>query len=198
MPRTGSIASNVGPAVISTRLPAQQLGRERRPHGLGRSPSGFEHAAHADLAARLVAARRARGSRRRRARRLRDVALRRRVVPHLPVHRRRDEQRALAREAQRREQIVGEAVRELGDEIGGGGRDDDRVARRATARCAPCCWRRAASHRSVDTGLPDSACNVTGVTNRHGGLGHHDLHVDRRLARAGASARRPCRRRCRR
>ena len=38
-----------------------------------------------------------------------------------------DEQRTIARDAERREQVVGHAVRELGEEVGGGGRDHDRV-----------------------------------------------------------------------
>ena len=39
--------------------------------------------------------------------------------------------------------------------------------RRATDRCAPCCRRRGASHRSVNTGWPDSACIVAGVMKPH-------------------------------
>ena len=45
------------------------------------------------------------------------VALRRRIVPHLHVHRRRHQQRALARQAQRGQQVVGKALRQLGEEI---------------------------------------------------------------------------------
>jgi hypothetical protein len=60
------------------------------------------------------------------ARSWRDVALRRRVLPHLDVHRGRDQQRAIARDARGREQIVGQAVRHLGDEVGARRRDHDR------------------------------------------------------------------------
>ena len=125
MPRTGSIASTVGPAVSSTRLPASTFGCTDASSAANIS-SGFEHAAVADFAAGLVAACGAQdldsiGAK------LRDIALRRRVAPHLPVHRRRDQQRTIAREAQRRQQVVGMAVRELGDEIGRRRRDDDRI-----------------------------------------------------------------------
>ena len=159
MPRTGSIASNVGPgrqqhalAGEHLRLPRRDERREAAPPASSMRPSPFSLHASSPVSGR--------GSRCRR-RELRDVALRRGIRPHLAVHRGRDEQRAFAREAQRRQQVVGSAVRELGDEIGGGGRDDDRVgaARDAMwpiALSAPDC------HRSVSTGRPDSAWNVDG------------------------------------
>ena len=53
MPRTGSIASNVGPAVTSTRLPAEHLRRARRDERR-EDFLRLEHAALADFAARLV------------------------------------------------------------------------------------------------------------------------------------------------
>src|SRR6476469_4487042 len=73
---------------------------------------GFEHAAFTVLFARELAGvgaedRNAVGDE------LRDVALRGGVLPHLPVHRGRHEQRTLAGEAQRRQQVVGGAVRSL-------------------------------------------------------------------------------------
>ncbi len=125
MPRTVSIASKVGPAVTSTLRPASLLGREEVLHGF-QQLLGLEHAAHADLAARLVAGRGAE-DRDAIAAQQGDVALRRGVVPHLAVHRGGDEERAVAREARRREQVVGEAVGELGEEVGARGRDHDRI-----------------------------------------------------------------------
>jgi len=44
-----------------------------------------------------------------------EVALRRRVLPHLHIHGRCDQQRAAARQAQGREQVVAEAVCEFGE-----------------------------------------------------------------------------------
>ena len=58
---------------------------------------------------------------------LRDVPLRRRMRPHLRVHRRRDEHRPVGREQHRRGEIVGKPVRHLGQKVGGRRRDDDEV-----------------------------------------------------------------------
>ena len=57
MPRTGSIGSNVGPAVSTMRFPASRLGWKKR-NDIGEQFSRLEHAAHPDLTARLVARRR--------------------------------------------------------------------------------------------------------------------------------------------
>ena len=57
------------------------------------------------------------------------VAHGRGVLPHLAVHRGRDHERAFARDAERREQVVGQPVGELGEKVGGCRRDDDRVRR---------------------------------------------------------------------
>src|SRR5437870_915440 len=58
---------------------------------------------------------------------LRDVALAGGIAPHLPVHRRRNQQWAVAGETQRRQQVVGDPVRELGNEVRGRWCDDDHV-----------------------------------------------------------------------
>ena len=57
-------------------------------------------------------------------------------------------------------------VRDLGEEVGGGGRHDDRIgaAREVDVAHAVGC---AGAHRSVNTGFPDSACIVIGVMNWH-------------------------------
>ena len=117
MPRTGSIGSKVGPAVISTRLPDSSLGCEEGDESSS-DLERLEHAAGADFAAGLVAAA---GPRMptpsaRSCATLRCVA---RIAPHLdgssPA---RPAAAQFARQAQRRQQVVREAVRELGDEIG--------------------------------------------------------------------------------
>ena len=87
---------------------------------------GLQHPALAGLAAGLVAGARAEhddavGGE------PRDVALVRGVRPHLPVHRGRDEQRAVARERQRGQEVVGVAVGDLGEKVRRRRRDDDRV-----------------------------------------------------------------------
>ncbi len=125
IPRTGSIASNVGPAVISTRLPVRVFGlgprNDRREYVFR-----FLHPAFTRFAAGLVAHA---GTEHDDAvgNEPRDIALVRGVRPHLAVHRRRDEKRAVPCKRQRRQEIVGMAVRDLGEEIGGGGCDDNRI-----------------------------------------------------------------------
>ncbi len=174
--RTGSIASTVGPAVSSTRLPARSFGcaeatsAARISSGSSMRPSPISPQAWSPLAGPRIS--NAVGPE------LRDIALRRRVAPHLPVHRRRDQQRAVAGETKRRQQIVGMAVRELGDEIRRCRRDDDRVGVRARARCVPSRWRRPNPTDPDSTGLPDSACKVIGVMNCAAALGHHDVDGD--------------------
>ena len=106
---------------------------------------------------------------------LRDVALRGRVLPHLPVHRRHDQQRTIARDAQRRQQIVGHAVRELGEEVGRGGRDHDRVGftRQIDVR-------HVVRHAPVPLAGVDRTAGQRlhrdGGDELRGRFGHHDLH----------------------
>ena len=49
---------------------------------------------------------------------------------HLRVHRRRDEHRRARGGVERRQEIVGDAVGELADDVGGGRRDEQQVDRR--------------------------------------------------------------------
>ena len=86
----------------------------------------LQHAPVAGFAAGLFAAA---GSEQRHAvdRQRRHVALRRGVFPHLLVHGRGSEQRTVAGEHHRRQQVVGEPVRDLGEEVGRGRRDQDQV-----------------------------------------------------------------------
>ena len=57
----------------------------------------------------------------------RDVALGGGVQPHAQVHRRRDQRALVGRQQRRRREIVGEAERHVGDEVGGRRRDDQEV-----------------------------------------------------------------------
>ncbi len=56
-----------------------------------------------------------------------DVRARGGVLPHLGVHGRGHHHRTSGREQRVREEVVGEAVRGLGQQVGRGGRDDDEV-----------------------------------------------------------------------
>ncbi len=165
MPRTGSIASNVGPAVSSTRLPASTLGCAHATTA-SKISCGSEHPPGAGFAAGLIADARAEhdhavGDE------PRDVPLRGRVAPHLPVHRRRDEERAIARERQRRQQIVGMAVRDLGQKIRGRRRNDDRVG----------------AARKID--VPHAVVGARGPEIGQHGIARQRLQRDRRDEAAG-------------
>jgi hypothetical protein len=168
------MASKVGPAVTIT--PRQQLGLQRRDH-LVAQLGGLQHAAVANLAARLVATARPEhqstiGLD------ARHVALRGGVGPHLAVHRRcHQQQTALARPRQTSEaqQIVGLSVGEFGDEVGRSGCHDQGVG---GAREADVCHRvglaripLAGEHRA-----PAQRLHGDRGDERFGRLRHHHLH----------------------
>ncbi len=87
---------------------------------------GLREAALADPSAGEIAAARidelhaARGERR-------EVRLHRRVLEHVGVHRRREQDRLAQRQDERRQEVVGDPVRELGDDVGGRGRDQEQI-----------------------------------------------------------------------
>ena len=57
----------------------------------------------------------------------REIFLRRGVLPHVDVHGRRHDDGSLGGEIQRGEEIVGDAVREFSENVGGGGRHKQQV-----------------------------------------------------------------------
>jgi hypothetical protein len=57
----------------------------------------------------------------------RDIAGGRGVLPHPHIHGRRDQDRQRGGEQHRRGEVVGMAVRHLGDEVGGRRRDDHQI-----------------------------------------------------------------------
>ena len=103
----------------------QQLGMPERFEILDQN-FRFHHPPHAGFAAGLRAAGRAEDGDVV-ALELGDVAMGGGVVPHFPVHRRGDQERAGARQANGGEQVVRGAVCELGDKIGAGRGDQHRV-----------------------------------------------------------------------
>ena len=92
----------------------------------------------------------------------RDVGLGGGVLPHLGVHRGREHDRAPGGEQGVGEQVVGQAVRGLGQQVGGG-RARPRPGR-PTGRSGRAGPRGRSSHTSVATGLPDSAAQVGAPT----------------------------------
>ena len=99
-----------------------------------------------------------------------------RVRPHQAIHRRRHEDRSVGGQHQRGQQIVGKAMRDLGQRIGSGRRDDDGVR---PARQLDVAHRRFSglipqrrTHRLAGQRL-EGLC--TDEAQR--GFGHHHLHV---------------------
>jgi hypothetical protein len=112
-----------------------------------------------------------------------DVRLRRGIRPHQAVHRGHDDDRHVGREAQRREQVVGEAMRKARNEVRGRRRDHDalRPARQLDV-----------SHRRLGRGIPQiGAHRAAGErlkSKRRDELAragrHDDLHVGAALLEA--------------
>ncbi len=174
MKRTGSMRSRVGPAVMSTRLPASA-------HALGELER-LEHAALADLPARLIALggpEDLHAALRERA----DVGARGGIGPHDVVHGRRHRDRRLGRETQRREQIVRLPGGEAGEKIRARGRDEHgvRPARELDVAHGSLCGRipQVAAHRAPRDRLEGGRCYELARAR-----GHHDLHFRAALAQA--------------
>nr|GEU28492.1 hypothetical protein [Tanacetum cinerariifolium] len=156
-------------------LTGQHLGLERCDQ-LFEQLHGFEHAAHADFTAGLVAGGRAEDD---------DavflelarIAAGGRVLPHLHVHGRRNQERhvARARQAHGGEQVVAHAVRQLGHEVGRAGRDHDRVRVAGDVDVG---------HVVVHARIPLAGKHLVARQGLHGdgrdemlgGVGHHHLH----------------------
>ena len=110
-------------------LPAQRpFGPEDR-LGRGDDLVGLGEPALADPAAREVALARLDEPHAARGERV-EVPAHRLVLEHLRVHRRRDQHRRARRRVQRRQEIVGDPVGELADEVGGGRGDEQQIDRR--------------------------------------------------------------------
>ena len=164
MPRTGSIGSKVGPAVMSTRFADQRLGLEEGDQFLEQF-LGLEHAAVADLAAGPSPA--AGPSTVAPSARCAEVALRagcahisRFIAGATSSGQRVDR----PRQAQEAEQIVGAAVQQLGDEVGAGRRDEHRIGLAREVDVRHVVGRSRIPLARVDLAV-DSACSVTGVMN---------------------------------
>ena len=56
-----------------------------------------------------------------------QVALHGRVLEHVGVHRRREQHRRARRQVERGQEVVGDAVGELADDVGGGRRDEQQT-----------------------------------------------------------------------
>ncbi len=131
--RTGSIRSRVPPAVTRTRTPARSRPWLSTSAAAPDDPRGIGEATGTDVAAgeptrlgvdHVHAAATQRG----------EVLLDRGVLPHLGVHRGRDEHRRPGREQRCAQQVVRDAHGVLAQQPGGGRSDDDEVGGLAEAR----------------------------------------------------------------
>ena len=187
MNRTGSIASRVPPARHDD-VPAGEV-RRRRPGatsgGRAAGSGGADRAARrrprrprrrspaAPRAGRRRTARtraaRSSGSHDRVAEAVAqpgDVGLRRRVGPHVAVHRRRDDDRRRRREAGGGHDVAREPVGHRAEPVRGRRRDDDRVGRCRRPRCARSGRRAAGRARRSRPGGATARANESGPTNR--------------------------------
>ena len=132
-----------------------------------------------------------------------DIFLRRRVIPHVDVHRRRDDDRRGGGEIQRGQKIVGDAAREFGEDVGGGGRDEQEIGalRDGDVFDGAVEIGFAAGFGGKQIG-DDFLAAERGEGQRRDefarAAGHHDLHGEAVLSAGGGRVRRPCRPRRRR
>ena len=157
--------SRVPPAVTTTWRPARSSGSSTAPRARTRRTSsrelvGLGQPARPGVGAGQPADRRVDDQRAAAAQR-RDVGLGRRVLPHLGVHRRREHHRAARGEQGVVSRSSARPCGGLGQQVGGGGRDDDQVGLLAEATCGTS-W--TSSQTSVVTGWPDSAAQVAAPT----------------------------------
>ena len=125
----------------------------------------------------------------------RDVRPGGRVQPHLGVHRRGEHDRAARGEQGVREQVVGQAVRGLGEQVGRGRRDHDQVGGLADrdVRHLVDVVPDLGGHRMAGQRRPGVGADELAARPRSGRPGRRG-----RARRTGGPGRRPCRRRCRR
>ncbi len=186
MKRTGSMRSRVGPAVTSTLRPAsspaaRDSARRRCKHARNQVV-WLQHPAGAGLAAGLVAFAGTEDRDTARTQQI-DVGARGGVRPHQAIHGRRDRHRRIGREAERAEQVVGEAVREAADEVGGRRGDQDAIGPAREFDVA---------HRGLGGLVPEIGAHGPARQRLEGERGdepagagrHHDLHLDPSLAQA--------------
>ena len=126
----------------------------RADHAAGQvARAGFDHA-HAALAQDF------------------KVGLRRRMLPHVHVHRRSHQHRRACGQIHGGQKIVGNAVRKFGKDVGGGWSNDQAPQSTALRQCARCedsyvaSLLSESSHRLVITLWPVSAAKVSGCTKR--------------------------------
>ena len=198
MKRTGSMRSRVGPAVTTTLRPRSSPAAATRGAAQHRLDDllRLDHAAGAGLAAGLAAVGRARESS---TPRWRSVATFACVAALAHIRRFIAGATTIGTSVARHSVDSRSSARPCASRA-----MKSAVAGAMTMRCGqrassmwPIAASAAASHRSVRTGRPESAWNVSGVTNSLRAGGHHDLHFGAAILESTRRVRRSCRRRCR-
>ena len=167
--RTGSISSQVGPAVTRIVCAGEIVAQtEHVANFLGDGFGGGEascarHAAGEIAFVGIDDMNAARAQRR-------EIFLRGGVLPHVDVHGGRDDDGSLRGEIERGEKIVGDAVREFPEDVGGGGRDEKKIDALRDGDVFDGAFdvgeaRSSAPNISVITFCPVSAAKVRGVMN---------------------------------
>ena len=165
MKRTGSRSSIVGPAVTSTRRPASVAPRPQQGLGSRRRSPRFGEAARPDPAAGEVSGAGSHEAHASRAEQV-DVPLDCRMLPHVGIHRRREQHRRARRQVERGEEIVGDAVGELADDVRRGRGDEQKLHARGQRDVFDVRVERPARTGSVITGWRVIASKVSGPTKR--------------------------------
>ena len=111
-----------------------------------------------------------------------NIALCGRSLPHLPVHGGGDNQRDIARQTQRGQQIIGPALRKPGDEVSRGGCNEDGIGVAAEID-----MRHVVRHACVPKvrpyGIAGQSLKGHGGNEARAGFGQHDVNVGAGLAK---------------
>ena len=196
MNRTSSMSSNVGPALTTTSRPSSDAGRLQDPLGRRDDVVGLGQAALADPSAGEVA--RAGIDELHAARsEHRQVSPHGVVLEHVRVHRRRHQDRRARRQVQRAQEVVGDTVSELADDVGGRGGDQQEFGF-GGERDVLDVRVRAAGELVGDDRTPGNGFERELADELARRAGHDGGHVVAAPSAARGRLRRPYRRRCRR
>ena len=120
------MSSQVGPAVTSTVWPGEIVAQAEHLANFSGDGFGGSEAAGAGHAAGEITFVRIDHIHAARAQRC-EILLRRRMLPHIHVHRGRDDHGSFRGEIKRGEKIVGDAVREFSEDVRGGRRNEQQI-----------------------------------------------------------------------
>ena len=155
----------------------QQSGREKSAQRIAQG-IGCPHAPRPGFAARLFPLVRVENNDTI-ARKRREIALSGRVLPHLAIHRRGDQQRTVTRQAQRREQIIGQPAGNTRNEPGACRRNNNGVhpAPERDMRHSPFRAPRAIFPQRCPDPIPGQSVERQGRHKTRARLSHHHMNL---------------------